>query len=155
MANTSKGNATCANCASSKASDELSLSSGSDSVGATQLAASQMTSTRGTVHSNSYHVPNFRPCQVWAYTKTESQIPKSTRKIAIRPNSDLISRDFVSTARSTNASATMMFRHVNTHQYNAFRSSGRCSLRSGTYRKKRYAENDTIPICRKSIQCCQ
>ena len=116
IARTTSGNAICANCASSKDSDELSLSAGSGSFGGTQVVASHIINIRGIVHSSSYQVPNFRPCHVWAYTKTESQIPKSTRKMAIRPNSDFTSRDFVSTALNTNVNARMKFRHVNTHQ---------------------------------------
>ena len=70
----------------------------------------------GMVHSSSYHVPNCKPCHVWAYTKTESPIPKSTRKMAIRPKSDFTSRDLVSSALNTNVNARMKLRHVNTHQ---------------------------------------
>src|SRR6267154_1158182 len=116
IASTTSGKAICANCASSKDSDELSLSAGSGSLGATQLVANQIISILGIVHSSSYQVPNCRPCHVWAYTKTESQIPNSTRKIAIRPKSDFTSRDFVSTALNTNVNARMKLRQVNIHQ---------------------------------------
>src|SRR5947209_5205395 len=116
IANTRSGNAICANCASSKDSDELSLSAGSGSLGGTQVVASHIISILGIVHNSSYQVPNCRPCHVWAYTKTESQIPKSARKMAIRPKSDFTNRDFVSTALNTNVNARMKFRHVNAHQ---------------------------------------
>src|SRR5229473_3703600 len=155
MAKTSSGNAICANCARSKDSDEFSLNADSRSLGATQLAASHTINTRGSVHSNSYQVPNCRPCHVWAYTNRESPIPKSTRKMAIRPKRDFTSRDFVSTARNTNVNARMKLREVKTHQYRALISSGRRAERKGKYRKKRYAENETIPICTKSSHRCQ
>src|SRR5258708_967573 len=155
MAKTSSGNAICANCARSRDSDELSFSAGSRSLGATQLAASHTINIRGSVQSSSYQVPNCRPCHVWAYTNTESPIPKSTRKMAIGPNRDFTSRDFVSTARNTNVNARMKLRDVKTHQYSALISSGRRTERKGKYRKKKYAENETIPICRKSSQRCQ
>src|SRR6266852_6742689 len=122
MAKTRSGNAICANCARSKDSDEPSLSAGSGSFGALQLAASHTINVRGSVQNSSYQVPNCRPCHVWAYTNTESPIPKSTRKKAILPKSDLTSRDFVSTARNTNVNPRMKLRDVKTHQYRAFMS---------------------------------
>ncbi len=106
----------CANCASRRDSEEVSFNAGSGSLGATQLAASHTISVLGMLHSNSYQVPKWRSCHVWAYTNTESPIPKSTRNTAIRPKSDRTSRDFVSPARSTNVNARMKLRQVKIHQ---------------------------------------
>src|SRR5712672_2044960 len=58
MANTSNGNAMCANCASKSDSVEVSFGAGSCTFGAAQLAASQIISGLGIVHSSSYQVPN-------------------------------------------------------------------------------------------------
>src|SRR5437879_11873922 len=57
IASTRSGNAICANCASSKDSDELSLSAGSGSFGGTQVVARHIINIRVIVHSSSYQVP--------------------------------------------------------------------------------------------------
>src|SRR5207253_7848122 len=93
IANTNKGNAICANCASSRDSDELSLSAGSGSLGATQLVASQTITILGRAHSRSYHVLYSNPSHVCTYTKSHSRSLKDISTLRRRHNNHNTSRD--------------------------------------------------------------